>query len=1386
MTSFFTEKLAGQDVSDHHLFVTNHPYMIELGLGVFTTGTLYNWWNQRNSDGLYLNRMSVNATRDRAVLEAPPNELDDLLGITDSTEFFWYGWKPNKDFQNAGVYKRQDLSAYSTGWGGDNPWSFDSVMDTVTVSDIINDGIDNIDEPIIGGTLDDSGVTFTKIVGDFDPGPAGAAAGDTSVLGGVKPLYDIINLNRYMTAFTDFYPRSLWDKDDPTIGGKTTKQIFASHELLTEIKSSKLGPYVEWSGEVTFFINENNGTVQCPITEWIPFKLYLFDNANSPSENKAVAVKNLSYVAPKRDVTGKTFASNEDGGYSQANSEDTTNHGAGEIDLFYNSGTGKWEGGSPQLFAKLVTDIDPAVSVPTITHFESNDVKESLDSDNYEGVKVLHSAGTAMPIRPQNGNLSQWQPNYLDPDDVRCATNSKEKETLTVYNFNTKRKYVRDEEVILSRIDGKWFVFPFWPSTDDTDEEVSTDVGKWGEFTYLMTNSQFFFRTKSGARFSPRDAEISFHKLYYSDDGINGNTDYGLDGGYDQHQPFSNKGVDAIDIEHGYAQTTSFDYLDSKLFGIRNKQGIIVNHQSEDLCSISTTSAVVNAAGSVIPNNSSNYAFRNAAHAGTFFGCLFPAGYNGVQPYLDNRTWEVVAESSGSVTVVDPSEYMNTGGTNATFKIFSADDSTGSRNNCRQPAASDPLEPLTVESNSWSRYDSRHSANLFAEYVQNGLTTFRQMPADVMTNASPEGVYGSPLYPVHRFSSFYDTDTGTDRSLLASQALLNGIWLRKSSDEHKKGDSAFDFPPVSRNSLMFRPLKMEAYVQFGEATNYPNVKDVVANLSEDAGSHHTRRGFQVEAHRTQHDSFRPCSYYFEDRESPHSTDLFSNYGLKWGGDITDYKPGYNNLHEFSYWDSSDGAMYWTSSLTGNWRGAGAFGVITTFNTVSASKQIDFSTDNIYGMGAGANGRFTIDDGYSNQDKTWGVSVFSDSYRQENIVDLSVRIFHQHPRDQLLYDPRTFAVHHFNPDVRYEGDHYVGDDGAKVQLTPPRNIGEENNIPGKTPDGPIVFGYRYPIPSSIVDFQEVSRFAHHIDPTFSPDLHGNGVTYDSDSVFADSYVLSDATSDDNGTNWKPPIIKEKFWQINTNRVGKLLPFKYNKREVGVPTPTVIPPVIVIDDNDNCILASSLSNTPTQALLSKMVVKEPGGGYNIGDKIGIANKDVEFKVASIGVDGSVASLECLSRGFGINPGQLASRGDVFNPDSDGPLKLSTIQSAAGGGFDAYFVAAQVYHKEYTDPKPYLVKRDGVEPVRIAADEPQSNQKTNGFTPNAESDAIINETREVSFILDPTMRSENNQYDIFFHFHNDISMTWLASDQVFHGDKNNVSECTEQHVTVRINPR
>ena len=116
--SFFNDRVGKADTRDFHLFETTHPYMIELGLGSFTTGTLLEWWDQKNGQGVFINRLSINprpsggSSPEEVSLIDPSGGLGSLLGLgrEPNTEFFWYCWKPSETIDNDGTYQRWNLT----------------------------------------------------------------------------------------------------------------------------------------------------------------------------------------------------------------------------------------------------------------------------------------------------------------------------------------------------------------------------------------------------------------------------------------------------------------------------------------------------------------------------------------------------------------------------------------------------------------------------------------------------------------------------------------------------------------------------------------------------------------------------------------------------------------------------------------------------------------------------------------------------------------------------------------------------------------------------------------------------------------------------------------------------------------------------------------------------------------------------------------------------------------------------------------------------------------------------------------------------------------------------------------------------------------------------
>lgn len=1488
--------MKNEDKTDFHVFETNHPYFIELGLGTFTTGTLLEWWNERDNLGRYLNRRHINVPfgpTDK--LDTVTNTLQSLLGITDTTEFSWYGWKPNLEIPNAGRFIEQNLKGLDSNEGGEDSQIWSYAGKTILGIGDVQSAVDSLNldtkNPVIGVFLSGVDPAFPDVQPlyadappPFEPPstPSGINAANSGVaatnvalsgyyepLKDISPLYSLIQLNKFMNHFDDYYPRETWELNDPnTYPGLAKKEAFGSYALLNEIKSAKGNPRVQWSGDVTFFINQNDGLIQnCEITENIKFSLYLKDESMTAKTGKAVTMKEMSFVGPRRDAVGAIGG--EDGERVSDDQEDVTRQAAGEVDLQWNPVSKKWQSGNVNMLCKLVTNLRPG-KAPSLDFLLNNDIRETLEEEGNENC-YIPSRGSGMLIRTQNSMPLQWSPNYAQTADTRCSDsdNNRNKQIVPVYNFNPRKTYPSGEEVLLTQIDGVWHVSDL--GRGEPEEEappVAVGIGKWGPFTYTMTSSQFFFKgipsgenTQGYVDVTPRDAELGFHVNYYlsaktdpkgqgvEDADLNLYRKYDIpgdevtgrtpNGGYNFTQPFNTENYKRWGDVPAYFQQTSFDYLDSKVFGIRGKEGAGGTggtFANKDLCSIASTSATINSAGHPIPFEASEYPSRNSANCGAFFGCVFPNGYQGTEEYdSDDPRKFVVGGTSNNILSHPAENYFTLSDTN-TNKPFDPGNGLSDRNDANaatQAQVNRPFETYNVEENNWSRGTYKHQANIFYMGADNQR---KSMPADVMLNASPDGKNGSPIKPIGIFNDIYPTgarnttwaDPSFDLAKSVGEKINAGVWLYRIPDtgDIDLNDSAFDFQPVTRSNIMFRPLKLEAYLGMGRLSapftkvNAPmDVDQWVINQSIPKFGIARTLPYTIftEIATSTVSKELPISVFASDREFENAKHNFAGYErgnaykngpLKWGA-WTLHKKNYSRLHEYSYWEQNNkgGGMFFSKEFlengdpyrltqsqggaTGeeNWKGAGAFGIIGTNLKVSANTIIEFTTKNLYGMGAAAAGKFTIQGGHQEQNKSWGVSNFVESYKQENIIDLSVRIYQGHPADQTLYDPRYFAVHHFNPGVDFAFDVYKGANDIQVndlgQGKPiPRNYLSDEFKNLRNCSGDLLSSVTYVFPeASGADIRIPSRWAEHIDPTVGDpancpngEQHVDGGTYEPVELAEYSRVFKDATADGLTAtpSPSPPLMGEEYWLVDTKRNGKLLPYRYYAKTLGIPLHSY---------NVQMVSQSDVEGQPAWDYASKLIVTNSGTGFSSGDAVGIFENDIILRVTATGDGGSVAALSVERFGSGIPVNKTASSGDLIG--SFDPSFIISPIVGAGEDFNGYFVSAGLQNSIQYDDKPFLIKRNGEEINRIAANEPGPKHLSTGFSSAAEPLAFIEDTATVQYILPDLLKSDDGSYDIFFHFHNDITMTWFACGSDAQndpwGNKDNVAESNEQYISI-----
>ena len=1478
---------------DYHVITTSHPWFARIGLTSFTTGILAEWWNTKNKDGVYVNRKNVNKTTgiDNTFSGGSPelvNEYWTLLGLPTenggdrTNEFYWYGWKPLSE-KNSGRYLRQNLSGAGSDYGGvDSPssefaegqttgsWQYASEVGKLNMTTYrggnIGDGLlDEETAPINGLKLADDAITleYLTTLDKFE------SEGSRPMHESLAPIYDIIQLNRWMSAWEKYYPRETWDKDVPeSIGGLSSKaeifELWSRYELLTDIKSSKGGaPYLSWSGDITFFTSVNDGLIDnCEITEPVVFKLYLFDDETLPSVNKSIATTSTKFVGPRRDVLGKQFTNSEDGSWNASDNspENAANQVAADLDVSLNPITKKWESGTPNLFAKMVADLPPMTNSPEVDLLLDLNLKDALAGLD-DSKRFIPTSGLAMPIRIQNGNNVQWSPNYLEPEDVRNPCDGEEtfkKETLTVYNLTRGRTFRKDEEVMLSRVDGKWIVSQLGI---DISGEVPSDVdAKWGEFNYFMTNSEYWFKgfrksDDNSIDYTPESVEILAHRYYYENDIVrseisntvaigelgaatfpaNKRANYGLAGGYDAFNGFRNDLAIDFYFEHAFLQTTSYDCLDRKILGTRGQEG----RGQTDTCSISSTNPLISSAGKAVSQDITDFrvGFRNSALTHTFFGAIFPEGFAGTDAYFTDRDWQVRTTWEGYDTAeIVNRQYMSTDSAAVIKKDqlpFSVEDTAGfdagtgsNRNGCRRTYESDPLTIDQDRKIKPSRLDPNPAPSLFYEATVANNFSLRHLPADVALNASPEtGRFGSPIRPLQRmrdFCSEYATTSQGQATMWEThvKAHATALWARKEDQDIQQGqepvyskqDSAFDFQPRA-NRVMFRPCKMEFYNQFGTKK-----RDVILDQSDNRSPlnpstniKNNRQGFEVEANRYLFDSHRPASTVVENREDYLLYPL-GFFNPIWGMNYVtmvgnDFRRGYADKLNFTgYWssnavigtdfgDSANGAFQWLlgegyEGIGEADHGSNAFGVISTyFNGYKATEEIQVTTTNRYGVGPSA---LESNNQTGNIQREvyhgWGTDKPFDLWKRENIMSLNMRVYHNHPANQIIYDSRCFAVHHYNPDPRFVNDKLDGisnipaftegiETTEDLTGTYPRNCGVTQQT-GTDANGDLLTWFYYaPIPSSTVDRKEPSRYQNHIDPGIGS-LHTQDAKYFSRALPSGSYVMKDATMD--GTTLQPPLMDENFWQINTLRVGQMLPFNWLTYNQGIPvaTPNWKDQVFSIVGD-----AGIDSNTfPETTSDDKFFAKDVGGkiiynsdnrevGFVAGDIIGDSGRLLQLEVVAATDTGEITQLRYQNPGVGIT--ESLSSGTLMTKGDTGPIKLGVIQSTNGTNLNLSYAMNQIWIGKYTDPKPIKVLREGESIINISAGKIVPNFPNESFqdlsTANSES-MVQDEEVESTIVLDQNNLSENGAYDLFFQFHNDCSMAWEAGGVRFFGANSN----------------
>lgn len=150
---------------------------------------------------------------------------------------------------------------------------------------------------------------------------------------------------------------------------------------------------------------------------------------------------------------------------------------AGKLDMFFDNNTGKWKAGTTQILARMLEDLPPA----DIGSLDGIDLINSQVTDILARTGKF-SVGKAIALSKQHGNPHLFGPNFEE-----CLARNKVE--LRIVNRSLKG-FKKDEVVMLSEIGGEWIPQSFG---EDKDFQSPTRFEDWA-FVKLIANTDSYFK----------------------------------------------------------------------------------------------------------------------------------------------------------------------------------------------------------------------------------------------------------------------------------------------------------------------------------------------------------------------------------------------------------------------------------------------------------------------------------------------------------------------------------------------------------------------------------------------------------------------------------------------------------------------------------------------------------------------------------------------------------------------------------------------------------------------------------------------------------------------------------------------------------------------------
>ena len=840
---------------DNHVIVSRDNHMVDINLSVFTENSFYSWFSYES------NRDIIEEIKD-----FDPNKVDPPDTVLDP-EDLPAGQIELQDAFNALTEPRSsaEFGDFTYLLSGSGFW-----RNKGRNGEYVN--FDRISEWEYTDKNDNK-YTYLDVISSFEP---------EIYCDSQNEIPCLIKINDKIQQKLAEFPNT--DSDD------WNRREKAAYEFFVDINASQQR-CLKWSTELTFLeykIEKNNRGLAEIEQEYnnkkrVDYEIYFYGIGNLRKSERKVGQKEINIVAPRKDAIGRSYLLKKEGkNIAAIHQENPKSHIGAPLDLKYTEFLNKWESGTPQMLAVVTTEI-PSVQKPEINVFTESSASDILDHEN--GLQVIH--GSAIPITMDQCNPLQWCPTYIRDERYR-EEGDLSKIQVPIYNVSDIAAFNPGDLVVLNRIDGVWVPMPFTPGF--ARRRVGSVI-EW-DFTYLMTNTDNFFRNVDNEKFTYDDFEKAIHLSYYSGgknvDLLNIET-------YNK-----NGDVRYAKVENNFFQVTSWDFMGPDIGGLRNGNalGCTQFEYHPDNESV----------------NGANLGKDTLDISGPFFGCVFPDGYN------------------------EEAKIQNLEDVNKTFHLRTITSKDESNN--QHIFFKDVLSTTNV-------FDNNKNSNILPS-SRGGMfahANINQLPADIGVNSSPDDKNGRPLSTTRMIPTGQLNLQESFREYFKNhtEGVASGLpkrysWLYKhpvDEDTFVPDDryaSAFSIKPLNNERLQFRPLKTETYACF----ELKNKFDVDVRSEE-------RGEFARRMWNSQGDDENPISVLAKERNKlPTENKLIDeNLGLIYEKSVKFPRPRSNNNPDLLW------ARSWIEAAPDNQ--GNAFGIIGASCTATYDTKIQFITDNFIGM-----------------------------------------------------------------------------------------------------------------------------------------------------------------------------------------------------------------------------------------------------------------------------------------------------------------------------------------------------------------------------------------------------------------------------------------------------